>query len=58
MINTHLHRLNRHQSHQEMADMVAREVLSKILSKVLPAMMYGNQELAADLHLDLKMEKI
>ena len=58
MINTHLRQHHRHQSHQEMADMVEREVLSKTLSKVLPAMMYGSLELVADLLLDSKMEKI
>ena len=58
MINTHPRQHHRHQSHQEMANMVAREVLSKTLSKVLQVMMYGNLELVADLHLDSKMEKI
>ena len=58
MINTHPHQHHRHQSHREMANMVAREVLSKTLSKVLQVMMYGNLELVADLHLDSKMEKI
>ena len=58
MIDTPLHQRHRHQSHQGMANMVAREVLSKILSKVLLVMMYGNQELVADLHLDLKMGNI
>ena len=58
MISTPHHQHHRHQSRHGMADMVAREVLSKTLSKVLLVMMYGNQELAADLLLDSKMEKI
>ena len=58
MINTHPHQHHRHQSHKGMADMVAREVLSKTLSKGSPVMTYGSLELVADLHLDSKMETI
>ena len=58
MIDTPLHQHHRHQSHQGMANMVEREVLSKILSKVLLVMMYGNQEPGAGQPLDLKMGNI